>query len=133
MSELASPDGGGELQQARTLGRMNESDWLDCPPLDISVVARHVAFIMSEVLDTAARDMKEAFRRGFPIEGIDLRVPLNAERSTYDKVVELLRQYDEGRTRHIAFLKGELIRLHSLMPSTPFMIKTPATEEKRQS
>lgn len=88
------------------------------PPLDIAQLARAIT---AEWLQAFA-DLSAGF---------DYRQKLAMRRgagAVMDTVVEVLRAYDEGRTRHIAFLKSELVRLHNLMPGPPIVL--PATERK---
>ena len=79
------------------------SDWPEMPPLDITATARAIAELWREEL------MKLERQTGEPIYW---RIPVGTA-CVNDRIIEILMAYDEGRTRHLAFLKGELMRLHS--------------------
>jgi hypothetical protein len=73
------------------------------PPLDIDAVARALSYVWRESLERLTRE-----------NGGEIYVPVLEHPRVYERIVELLQQYDEVRTRHIAFLRDELIRLKNV-------------------
>lgn len=84
------------------------------PPLDISAVSRALANIWRESMDRLERE-----------NGSRIYIPIREEGHVYQRIVELLKAYDEGRTRQIKYLIEELVRLHSVMVSPPIILSKP--------
>jgi len=81
------------------------------PPLDIAVVSRAIGELWLDEM------RKLETRHGEP-----LYMPIIRDNHIADRIAELLKAYDEGRTRTLQFYKEELIRLHRVMPTAPFVL-----------
>jgi hypothetical protein len=89
----------------------NGFDWPESPPLDVHVFAQHVAELWRQ-------ECEEQLRRN----GIrEMRVYPN--NNIYDGILKLVQQFDESRTRHMAYLKGELINFHMTTPRPSILMK----------
>lgn len=97
---------------------MSNFNWPEMPPLDITLVARHIQQIWHETVMAAeheARCQAEcASEAGIPLPPHRWLFPIQNEVGS--KIMEILKAYDEGRTRQIEFLKKELAHAHNLMP-----------------
>ena len=78
------------------------------PPLDIRMVADVISLEFMRCLEQA-RQRSGSNVYAYPKEVLEIR----------DKVIEVLRSYDEARTQHLNFLRNELIRIHEVgLPPT---------------
>lgn len=90
------------------------SEWqdIDMPPLDIMVAARAIAEVWRESM------------RKVEFDGGGMHVPHEALRLG-DRVIEILKTYDQCRTLHIKFLRDELIRLRNVTIEPLFIKREP--------
>jgi hypothetical protein len=87
------------------------------PPLDISMVAKAIVKEWDIAFDRGLDDATREIEVGVPpICAIRRR----EQQKLYETVVEILRCYDEGRTRQIKFLRDELILM--LLRHEPFLV-----------
>lgn len=84
------------------------------PALDIKAVAMHITKAWMDAYVRALRDVRDGLPPPAPV--VD---------QVMQSVVLALQSYDEGRTRHIAFLKEELIKVITHTPR-PIFIERPA-------
>ena len=77
----------------------------DLPPLDIAAVSRALAQVWRDAMDCVME-----------VNGLPrYQVPFRELAGVHEQIVELLRQYDEVRTRHLKFLVAELVRMHDMV------------------
>lgn len=96
---------------------MNDFNWEDAfPPLDISAVARAIA-------EASRRTWEEADRAVSPYwHGRPPVYPYGPFEKLYEAIVDVLKQYDHGRTETLKFYKNELIRLHNCIIRPPMLL-----------
>lgn len=91
------------------------------PALDIQQLAYAIGnewlYANKDVVRMAIQDLLDGNPEPRP------KISILAAAKYMDRITELLRVYDEGRTRHIKFLTGELIRLHSILPAPSVIVK----------
>lgn len=109
---------------------MANKPWADdlFPPLDITATARHIANLWRHAVDSAEREARQEQerRRLMPELGgpDELRFTYTVLESQFgDGIIEALRAYDEGRTRHIEFLKSRLMEMDNLYPRPSIIIE----------
>ena len=102
--------------------------WPEGPPLDITVLARHIQQLFLEQWRESERNTRREFESAIMVTPpgetprIDFSVSVFAASHLGDRVIELLQAYDYGRTQHIEFLKKQLMEYIVLYPR-PFIIE----------
>lgn len=118
---------------------MANKPWADdlFPPLDITATARHIANLWRHAVDSAEREARQEQDRqrnmpdpsGCAIDILRFRYTVLESRFG-DSIIEALRAYDEGRTRHIEFLKSRLMEMDNLYPRPSIIIERKTEDGK---
>ncbi len=89
---------------------MLDPEW---PPLDIKKVAEAISFAWRDAFDSAASRYMDDVDSGMPPHfTVDIR-----EQSRFaDRVMEILTQYDAGRSEYLVLLKREVMWQRSIQP-----------------
>lgn len=100
------------------------SSWFDIemPPLDITVAARAIAAAWEESIRQVELRAGGMYVLDVTTEPLRMLGPHAAMRFA-ERVIDILKTYDEGRSQHIKFLRDELIRLQNVTIAPPVIIK----------
>lgn len=91
-------------------------DYVDpLPPLDIANAATAISHVWRDQMHELELQ-----------NGQTVCVPIRSAGIVRDRVVEILKAYDYGRTQHIRWLTEELIRLHECLPGPSIIVKKTA-------
>lgn len=103
--------------------------WND-PLLDLPLDIRVASDRISHLWIMATREQKAKARHDYEAcqrMGLEPRFEFTEDfreaGKLRDGIIEILKAYDEGRTRHLQFLKSELMRLHRIMLPNPIIVE----------
>lgn len=103
-------------------------------PLDIRVASdriSHLWMMATREQEAKARHDYEACQRMGLEPRFEFTEDFREAGKLRDGIIEILKAYDEGRTRHLQLLKSELIRLHRIMPPNPSIMERKPKDDCR--